>query len=402
MLALPLTSLALDVGKRSRWTSKRPAFAAENCTAAFDVHGESGCAGSGAVVLNVSSIESCCDACGAYSCASWTFGHTAASAQFADHNCALMSTALAPRAVTHHVCGTSKSPPPPPMPSATPCNADISCDLQSSTSWRCQHQASAAPTALNNCHLAGPGTAGNSTCACHTQACGQTPPAPQQPSETQYLMIGDSVSLGTKGLVWANLSSRGFEPTHSPGNAASTNLGAHCIAAWTAAAQPAGRAWGVISYQFGLHDLAFDVERISVAQYASQLTAITASLVALQRRDGTKLLWVTTTPVPTAPTYSVAGPCNTTSKCLNPPRFIADVQLYNAAAAKVVAAANAAGATIATLDLYALVLAHCGGQPRYKECDGFQLPANVHFTAAGYQVLADATVAAIIDLSARR
>ena len=42
------------------------------------------------------------------------------------------------------------------------------------------------------------------------------------------------------------------------------NLGAHCLEGWV---QAATRKWDVISFQFGLHDLGFDTERISVEQY---------------------------------------------------------------------------------------------------------------------------------------
>ena len=117
-----------------------------------------------------------------------------------------------------------------------------------------------------------------------------------------------------------------------------------------------------------LHDLGFDTERISVEQYSALLTEITEQLAAVQKQSGAKLLWVKTTPVPTVPMY---GPgCNDTrtwcaasilsatssslspwasswpsgwrlavlcdadrARCansLNPPRFDADVVLYNA------------------------------------------------------------------------
>ena len=51
------------------------------------------------------------------------------------------------------------------------------------------------------------------------------------------------------------------------------------------------------------------------------------------------------------------------------------------------AAAVAKGATIATADLYSFVLSKCGGHG-YQHCDGFQLPMNVHYTAAGWTALA--------------
>ena len=99
-------------------------------------------------------------------------------------------------------------------------------------------------------------------------------------------------------------------------------------------------------------------------QYSALLTKITEQLAAVQKQSGAKLLWVKTTPVPTVPMY---GPgCNDTrtwcaaaailsaaslspwapsgcrlavlcdadrARCansLNPPRFDADVVLYNA------------------------------------------------------------------------
>ena len=113
---------------------------------------------------------------------------------------------------------------------------------------------------------------------------------------------------------------------------------------------------------------------------------ITSSLAAIQSaHPATKVLWVDTTPVPTVPTY---GPgCNDTKTCLNPPRFESDVILYNKAAAVVVAAANAAGATIKTADMFTFVLDKCGGAG-YSNCTGFQLPMNVHFTPAGWSALA--------------
>ena len=51
------------------------------------------------------------------------------------------------------------------------------------------------------------------------------------------------------------------------------------------------------------------------------------------------------------------------------------------------AKANAAGAKIVTADLYDFVLKKCGGTG-YQHCDGFQLPMNVHYTAAGWTALA--------------
>jgi hypothetical protein len=188
------------------------------------------------------------------------------------------------------------------------------------------------------------------------------------------------------------LHPEGWALTHNPGNAANSNLGAHCLAGWVRAET---RRYDVISFQFGLHDIAFDEERLSVQAYAALLANITSFLADVQRQHGTKRLWVKTTPVPTVPTY---GPgCTDPVGCLNPPRFDADVVLYNAAADRVVAAANAAGARIGTADLYTLVSERCGGRG-YANCTGFQLPNNVHYTVEGWQTLARAMHSALLGL----
>ena len=342
-------------------------------------------AGHVVAVLNVSDQAACCAACGGYSCTTWVYGPTAAIG-YPTHNCAIRdsggSASLKPAA--GHTCGVVReAPTPAPRPDAgAACNADTSCNVSAPLNWRCgTNAAAAAAGAAANCHPAGPGSKGNASCACSTPQCAAgSRPAPAQ-GRTQYLMIGDSISLGMQSRVFANLTARGFQSSHSPGNAASSNLGAHCVGAWVGK-----QRWDVISFQFGLHDIAFDVERISVEQYAKLLARVTAQLVALQRAQGTRLLWVTTTPVPTVPVYDQRA-CNNTAACLNPPRFDTDVRLYNAAAARVVAEANAAGANITTFDLYTPVLQRCGGRG-YANCSGFQLPANVHFTSQGWDQLA--------------
>lgn len=91
---------------------------------------------------------------------------------------------------------------------------------------------------------------------------------------------------------------------------------------------------------------------------------------------------------PQVPTVPVYGPyCTNTSTCLNPPRYDTDVVALNRVASQVISTANRRGANITTLDLYDFVLDKCGG-PGYAHCDGFQLPYNVHYTAAGWTALA--------------
>eukprot|EP00039_Didymoeca_costata_P001659 m.54127 g.54127 ORF g.54127 m.54127 type:complete len:296 (-) comp10903_c0_seq1:3253-4140(-) len=278
---------------------------------------------------------------------------------------------------------------------ATPCRADLDCQISQDDSWRCQHDASASGP-MANCHLPGPGTAGNSTCSCANPTCSKGAATPRNASaQVQYLMIGDSISLGMQGQVKSMLAQHGWSLEHNPGNAASSNNGNHCVGDWV---QPMSRKWDVISFNFGLHDLGYDTERITVSQYTALLTNITNFLVSMQRMHSTKLLWVTTTPVPSCPVYSVDGPCNHTNGCLNPPRFESDVFLYNEAAAGIIANANKNGANISTLDLFSFVISKCGGDKNYVNCTGFQLPENVHYEPAGWTALAEKTSDALLQL----
>jgi len=293
-----------------------------------------------------------------------------------------------------HVSGiVHNSPSPQPSPSSKPCRADIDCNIGESTSWRCQHDPKQKSSADSNCHLPGPFTQGNATCGCGTPICAKGSTRPETKSARQYLMIGDSISYGMEANVAAELSPRGIELVHNPGNAASTNWGAHCLDDWLQTKPPGERVWDVISFQFGGHDLAFDTERISAEQYKMLLTNITSTLAQEQKQHGTKLIWVTTTPVPTVPTY---GPsCMSTTSCLNPPRFDADVVLYNSIAAEVMNSAMQMGVEIATLDLYSFVLKRCGGKG-YATCDGFQLPMNEHYTSSGWVSLGHQMASAVL------
>ena len=379
-----------------------PTFGALTCGADHVYVGMGTGGPNAAAAVNVTDEAACCTLCHGNlhdECVTWIFGESAAGAAgsewsgdargYPPHNCAIMPTYYAPRPTSGHTCGVVKAPAPTPAPETkgAACNADIDCAPLTAQFWRCAADPGAALNASSNCHLPGPGTCGNTTCACFAPRCSSTKRVVNASATTQYLMIGDSISLGMESDLAALVAQRGWQLTHSPGNAASSNLGAHCVADWLRPnGGAAADAWDVVSFQFGLHDLGFDTERISVAQYAALLSNITQELVALQRaQPALKLLWVKTTPVPTVPTYGPA--CNKTSECLNPPRFDRDVVLYNAAADAIVANANAAGARIATADLYAFVLARCGGAG-YATCPGFQLPMNVHYTTDGWTALA--------------
>ncbi len=127
---------------------------------------------------------------------------------------------------------------------------------------------------------------------------------------------------------------------------------------------PAG-PWDVISFNFGLHDLKLDTgsHQVDIPQYEANLKIIVDAL----RKTGARLVWVTTTPVPTGK--------------LSPKRERSDVPLYNEAASGVLK-----GKVDAVCDLYTAVL------PREPE---LQLKENVHFSPAGYDFLAQQVAAAI-------
>ena len=351
---------------------------------------------------NLSSQADCCALCHGDmkdECLAWEWIDQHVDPR-AKHNCDIMAKVGPPEKFPGRVSGiTSAAPPTPapgPSPPTQPCQSDGDCEaLWNTANWRCLEHAGATPSPRNNCHMHA--TTKNTTCAClPSAAChggallqGET----QANTTTNLLVVGDSISLGMKSALSMMLQKDGWSLYHNPGNGDNTNYGAHCIAAWAplTTSTRSGRSvlsshYDVISFQFGLHDIAYDEERLTVEQYQKLLTNITQHLVAVQRKYGTKLLWVKTTPVPTVSAYGFQ--CNgSATTCLNPARFDRDVVRFNAAADAVMAAENAKGANISTADLYSFVLAKCGGSG-YTSCPGFQLPMNVHFTPEGWRSLA--------------
>lgn len=152
-----------------------------------------------------------------------------------------------------------------------------------------------------------------------------------------------------------------FEVSRIPENGGPTTNGIAHIGQWLANGH-----WDVITFNFGLHDLKLDDKgghQVEIPQYEANLKSIVSAL----HRASAKVIWVSTTPVPTGN--------------LNPKRDRADVPLYNLAAARALH-----GKVDGVCDLYAGVL------PREPE---LQLKENVHFTPAGYEVLAEKVVACI-------
>jgi len=178
------------------------------------------------------------------------------------------------------------------------------------------------------------------------------------PGLPRVLMIGDSISGGYDEPVRKLLVGKA-NVHHSDMGGPTTNGVTHLDKI------PAG-PWDVITFNYGLHDMKLDTgsHQVEIPRYEANLKMIADAL----RKTGAKLIWVTTTPVPTGK--------------LNPKRERGDAPLYNAAAER---ALN--GKVDAVCDLYSAVL------PRESE---LQLKQNVHFTPPGYDFLAK-QVAASID-----
>lgn len=183
-------------------------------------------------------------------------------------------------------------------------------------------------------------------------------------AQPRVLIIGDSISMGYTEPVKKILEGKAIVE-RIPENGGPTINGITHIEKWLAAGH-----WDVITFNFGLHDLKLDPalpksgnHQVEIEPYRANLKTIAETL----HKTGAKLIWVTTTPVPTGK--------------LNPPRERTDVPLYNEAAAQALK-----GQADAVCDLYSAVL------PREAE---LQQHENVHFTPAGYDFLAQQVAGAI-------
>jgi acyl-CoA thioesterase-1 len=181
----------------------------------------------------------------------------------------------------------------------------------------------------------------------------------------RVLIIGDSISMGYTEPVQKLLAGKATVQRIGENGGPTTNGVAHIDKL------PAGH-WDVITFNFGLHDLKLDTgsHQVEIPDYEANLKIIVDAL----RKTGAKLIWVTTTPVPTGK--------------LNPKRERSDAPLYNEAAARALK-----GKVDAVCDLYTAVL------PQEPE---LQLKENVHFTPAGYDYLAQQVAASIEALLSHR
>lgn len=205
-------------------------------------------------------------------------------------------------------------------------------------------------------------------------ACRATP-APLEPP-IRVLLLGDSISIGYTPVVEELLAGEAFvvRPRNANGgaeNCAGTTKGVAHVDRWLALE---GGGWDVIHFNFGLHDLKHVVpgtgrnsndpdhpHQASPEEYRAQL----AEIVGRLEETGARLIFATTTPVP--------------SGGVKPFRDPEDVVRYNAAAREVVGDA-------AVNDLYAFVL------PRMEELGR---PADVHFEPEGSRALGEEVARAI-------
>ena len=190
------------------------------------------------------------------------------------------------------------------------------------------------------------------------------------PGLPRVLLIGDSISIGYTVPVRDLL--KGKANVHRiPVNGGPTSNGLKNLDAWLGSSK-----WDVIHFNWGLHDLKYmgpnnenradpkspdSHQQVPLPDYERNLNQLVDRLKA----TGAKLIWRNTTPVPEGAAGRVPG----------------DVVKYNDAAARVMKAAG-----VITEDLYQ----HSLAGPK-----DIQLPANVHYTAEGYQYLAQHVAAAI-------
>jgi arylsulfatase A-like enzyme len=192
----------------------------------------------------------------------------------------------------------------------------------------------------------------------------------------RVLLLGDSISMGYHDSVVRRLDDEAvvLRPLE---NCAGTTRGATEIERWL---EDAGEV-DVIHFNFGLHDLKRVDEQgrnsndpqsrrqADLDTYRRQLRGIARRLVA----TGSQVVFATTTPVPTGG--------------VSPHRDPADVLRYNACAREVLAPLG-----VEVFDLHAVA------KDRLPE---LQKPRDVHFTAAGSEVLG-ASVADAVRRALRR
>ena len=196
-------------------------------------------------------------------------------------------------------------------------------------------------------------------------------PIKEMPGLPRVLLIGDSISIGytlpTRALLEGKVNLHRI-----PTNGGPTIKGLEQIDTWLGK-----KKWDVIHFNWGLHDLKymgpngenlFPKEKggkvqVPIQEYEKNLER----LVVRMKKTNAKLIWRNTTPVPPG----------------SKGRYVGDSIKYNAAAARVMIRHG-----IPTHDLFTM------SKKRMKE---IMLPANVHYTKDGSEVLGGDVAMVILE-----
>ena len=175
------------------------------------------------------------------------------------------------------------------------------------------------------------------------------------PSLPRVLIIGDSISRGYTLAVRHQLQGK-FNVHRAPANCGSTVTGLKQLDVWLGNGK-----WDIIIWNFGIHD-----RKTEPAVYRHNLETL------LQRiqHTGAKVIWVLTTPAPSGKNSEGF----TEAQC----------EQLNGIADEVMKAGK-----VLEVDLYSVL------KPRLAE---LQLPNNVHFREAGYQVMGERVAAAVQEI----
>jgi lysophospholipase L1-like esterase len=165
------------------------------------------------------------------------------------------------------------------------------------------------------------------------------------PRLPRMLIIGDSISRGYTLPVRHALAGK-VNVHRAPANCGPTASGLKNLNTWLGNGK-----WDVIVWNFGIHDRETDPD-----VYRTNLEIILSQL----QKTGASIVWVRTTPAPPSPNNHEQY---TEIQCQRVNQLADDVMKRHG---------------IAEVDLHALV------RPRLEE---LQLPGNVHFSQAGYELM---------------
>ena len=167
------------------------------------------------------------------------------------------------------------------------------------------------------------------------------------PTLPRLLIIGDSISRGYTLAVRRELAGK-VNVHRAPANCGPTRSGLKNLDVWLGDGK-----WDLITWNFGIHDRKTDPKT-----YKQNLEVLLTKL----KKTGAKLVWVRTTP---APPSGINNEEYNDAQCDQVNRIADEVMKGNA---------------IPEVDLFSLV------KPRLAE---IQLPNNVHFKEAGYDLMGD-------------